>query len=122
MYGGECFYARHYLRKFKLLFCPKIARPFCLINLWKFDSNTLISLINVDPTLTNFGKFHPPQKNPPSKLIDYINTYIPTSTFIPASTFSDLAIFASIYCHFSNNLKIFTLHKIKSPLKRLSIS
>ena len=28
---------------------------------------TLISLINVEPTLTNFEKFHPPQsKNPPS--------------------------------------------------------
>jgi hypothetical protein len=35
--------------------------------------------------------------------------------FIPASTFSDLAIFACHFCHFSNNLKNFTLHKIKSP-------
>ena len=34
---------------------------------------TLISLINVEPTLTDFEKFHPPQnKNPPStpRLLD----------------------------------------------------
>ena len=36
-------------------------------------SHTLISLINVEPTLTNFEKFHPPQKkNPPSSFIDFI--------------------------------------------------
>ena len=35
---------------------------------------TLISLINVEPTLTDFEKFHPPQnKNPPSSFIDFIN-------------------------------------------------
>ena len=31
---------------------------------------TLISLINVEPTLTDFGKFHPPQnKIPPPRLL-----------------------------------------------------
>ena len=33
-------------------------------------SPTLISLINVEPTLTNFEKFHPPQKKiPPPRLL-----------------------------------------------------
>jgi hypothetical protein len=39
---------------------------------------TLISLINVEPTLTDFEKFHPPQKqNPPSTkffFLDYTKT------------------------------------------------
>ena len=39
---------------------------------------TLISLINVEPTLTAFEKFHPPQKqNPPSTkffFLDYTKT------------------------------------------------
>ena len=73
--------------------------------------NTLISLINVGPTLTNFEKFNPPQKkiHPPRLLIPYIFPpstprllelcisffhKIPPSTFIPTSTFSDLANFA----------------------------
>ena len=37
-------------------------------NFWK--CSTLISLINVEPTLTNFEKFHPPQKKiPPPRLL-----------------------------------------------------
>ena len=48
--------------------------------------HTLISLINVGPTLTDFKKVHPPC---------LLNSYIfPPSTFIPTSTFSDLAFFA----------------------------
>ena len=40
---------------------------------FKCLQRTLISLINVEPTLTNFEKFHPPQKkNPPSSFIDFI--------------------------------------------------
>ena len=35
---------------------------------------TLISLINVEPTLTNLKKFHPPQnKNSPSTFIDFLD-------------------------------------------------
>jgi hypothetical protein len=35
---------------------------------------TLISLINVEPTLTDFEKFHPPQnKNPPTTFIEFLN-------------------------------------------------
>ena len=35
---------------------------------------TLISLINVGPTLTDFEKFHPPQnQNPPSTFIDFLD-------------------------------------------------
>ena len=36
--------------------------------------HTLISLINVGPTLTDFEKFHPPQnKNPPYTFIDFLD-------------------------------------------------
>ena len=39
---------------------------------------TLISLINVEPTLTDFEKFHPPQnKNPPSTFIDFLDFFYP---------------------------------------------
>ena len=30
-----------------------------------YNDSTLISLINVEPTLTDFEKFHPPQKKSP---------------------------------------------------------
>ena len=42
-------------------------------------SSTLISLINIAPTLTNFEKFHPPQKkkNPPSTFIDSLDFFHP---------------------------------------------
>ena len=44
---------------------------------------TLISLINVEPTLTNFEKFHPPQnKNPPSSFIDFLDFSTLHSSFI----------------------------------------
>ena len=72
--------------------------------------STLISLIKVESTLTDFEKFHPPQKKSPLHVYWFYKC-IPTSTFIPASMFSDFAIFASMYFHFSNNLKHFTLHK-----------
>ena len=72
---------------------------------------TLISLINVESTLTDFEKFHPPQKKsilhvywflrffPPStpRLLELCISFfhkIPPSTFIPTSTFSGLANFA----------------------------
>ena len=69
-------------------------------------------------TLTNFEKFHPPQKNPPSTFIDFLDFFHPpllhyllqlytsffqknptlmfilTSTFIPTSTFIDFETFA----------------------------
>ena len=52
-------------------------------------------------TLTDFEKFHPPQKNPPSKFIDFLDffhppLYVYCSFFqkIPTSTFSDFATFA----------------------------
>ena len=62
---------------------------------YKTEMTTLISLIiNVEPTLTDFEKFHPPQKKSPLHVY-WFHKYIPTSMFIPASTFSDLAIFAS---------------------------
>ena len=39
-------------------------------------SSTLISLINVEPTLTDFEEFHPPQnKNSPSMFIDFMNIF-----------------------------------------------
>ena len=39
--------------------------------------STLISLINVEPTLTDFKKFHPPQyKNPPSTFIEIHSSFI----------------------------------------------
>ena len=45
---------------------------------------TLISLINVEPTLTDFEKFHPPQKkNPPSTFIDLTNIFQPPRLFQP---------------------------------------
>jgi hypothetical protein len=37
-----------------------------------YAQGALISLINVESTLTDFEKFHPPQKNPPSTSIDFI--------------------------------------------------
>ena len=44
---------------------------------------TLISLINVEPTLTDFEKFHPPQnKNPPSSFIDFLDFSTLHSSFI----------------------------------------
>ena len=44
---------------------------------------TLISLINVEPTLTNFEKFHPPQnKNPPSSFINFLDFSTLHSSFI----------------------------------------
>ena len=77
----------------------------CLVWVSCSWSNTLISLINVGPTLTDFEKFHPQQKNPPSTFIDSSSPRllklcisffhkIPPSKFIPTSTFSDLANFA----------------------------
>ena len=45
--------------------------------------STLISLINVEPTLTDFEKFHLPQnKNPPSTFIDFLNFSALRSSFI----------------------------------------
>ena len=45
--------------------------------------HTLISLINVGPTLTDFEKFHPPQnKNPPSTFIDFLDFSTLHSSFI----------------------------------------
>ena len=75
-----------------------------LIELWKcdqvgWDFHTLISLMNVEPTLTDFEKFHSPQnKNPPStpRLLDLCTSFfqkIPPSTFVPNSIFSYLATF-----------------------------
>ena len=44
---------------------------------------TLISLINVEPTFTNFEKFHPPQnKNPPSSFINFLDFSTLHSSFI----------------------------------------
>ena len=73
---------------------------------------TLISQINVGPTLTDFEKFHPPQnKNTPSTFIDFLDFFhptllvycsyvldffqnIPPSTFIPTSSFINSGTFA----------------------------
>ena len=45
--------------------------------------STLISLINVEPTITDFEKFHPPQnKNPPSTFIDFLDFSTLHSSFI----------------------------------------
>ena len=47
------------------------------------DKTILISLINVEPTLTNFEKFHPPQnKNPPSSFINFLDFSTLHSSFI----------------------------------------
>ena len=47
------------------------------------EVTTLISLINVGPTLTDFEKFHPPQnKNPPSTFIDFLDFSTLHSSFI----------------------------------------
>ena len=44
---------------------------------------TLTSLINVEPTFTDFEKFHPPQnKNPPSSFIDFLDFATLHSSFI----------------------------------------
>ena len=44
---------------------------------------TLISLINVEPMITNFEKLHPPQnENPPSTLIDFLDFSTIHSLFI----------------------------------------
>ena len=46
--------------------------------------NTPISLINVESTITNFEKFHPPQKqNPASTFIDFMNIFQPPRLFQP---------------------------------------
>ena len=46
-------------------------------------SCTLISLINVGPTLTDFEKFHPPQnKNPLSTFIEFLDFSTLHSSFI----------------------------------------
>ena len=45
-------------------------KQLCLI---EYQMLTLISLINVESMLTNFEKFHPPQKEiPPSTFIEFI--------------------------------------------------
>ena len=50
---------------------------------WYIFLSTLISLINVEPTLTDFEKFHPPQnKNPPSTFIDFLDFSTLHSSFI----------------------------------------
>ena len=50
------------------------------------NSSTLLSLINVEPTLTDFKKFHPPQnKNPPSTFIEILDVSTLHSSFQPAS-------------------------------------
>ena len=50
----------------------------------KIVVSTLISLINVEPTITDFEKFHPPQKkNPPSIFIDFINIFQHPRLFQP---------------------------------------
>ena len=47
------------------------------------EGGTLISLINVEPTFTNFEKFHPPQnKNPPSSFINFLDFSTLHSSFI----------------------------------------
>ena len=48
------------------------------------EQGTLISLINVESTITNFEKFHPPQKqNPASTFIDFLNIFQPPRLFQP---------------------------------------
>ena len=50
----------------------------------KIVVSTLISLINVEPALTDFEKLHPPQKKkPPSMFIDIINIFQPPHLFQP---------------------------------------
>ena len=67
--------------------------------------HTLISLINVGPTLTVFEKFHPPQKKIHSPLLLILRFFPPSTPHllelcisffhkIPPSTFSDLANYA----------------------------
>ena len=52
-------------------------------NIDNYIPYTLISLINVEPTLTDFEKFHPPQnKNPPSSFIDFLDFSTLHSSFI----------------------------------------
>ena len=47
------------------------------------ETNTLISLINMGPTLTDFEKFHPPQnKNPSSTFIEFLDFSTLHSLFI----------------------------------------
>ena len=43
----------------------------CKSDFWTILT-TLLSLINVESTLTDFEKFHPPQKKSPSTFIDFI--------------------------------------------------
>ena len=54
---------------------------------------TLISLINVESTLTNFEKFHPPQKEiPPPRLFQPPRLHIRemrVEIFLPSSASSD---------------------------------
>ena len=50
---------------------------------FKGEVCTLISLINVEPTLTDFKKFHPLQnKNPPSSFIGFLDFSTLHSSFI----------------------------------------
>ena len=59
----------------KTYLTPKIQQTKMLV--------TLISLINVEPTLTDFEKFHPPQnKNPPSTFIEFLDFSTLYSSFI----------------------------------------
>ena len=63
------------------LFMGKIIQ-LCNISLFQ-NIPTLMSLINVGPTITDFEKFHPPQnKNPPSTFIDFLDFSTLHSSFI----------------------------------------
>ena len=99
-------------------------------------ANTLISLINVESTLTNFEKFHPPQnKNPPStkllfpklhksclsqslavkatclnQYLNYLNAKIQGSSCnIPTSTFFILQLLHPL--HVYSNLHVYQRDK-----------
>ena len=57
---------------------------FCKLSFIREKIYNLISLINVESTLTDFDKFHPPQKEyPASTFIDFINIFHPPRLFKP---------------------------------------
>ena len=63
--------------------CSEETLNFPFMNNLKKLACTLISLINVESTLTDFDKFHPTQiKNPPYTFIDFLDFPTLHSTFI----------------------------------------
>ena len=88
--GPNIFFAKHFCFKSVISKIWEIFFDAYYLSVWqklailKIRLSTLISLINVESTLTDFEKFHPPQKeNPPSTFIHFINIFHPPRLFQP---------------------------------------